>query len=102
MVMRKFIIIIIVPFLTLFTQVKAENECFEKASRAIFKFNMGSQLIMGPISQKVTINFQSPLKMVQAISHRILLLYYLYPIIYFKEILEEQEMLRLVSSSILQ
>ena len=52
MVMRKFIIIIIVPFLTLFTQVKAENECFEKASRAIFKFNMGfDKVIMGPIAK---------------------------------------------------
>ena len=50
--MRKFIIIIIVPFLTLFTQVKAENECFEKASRAIFKFNMGfDKVIMGPIAK---------------------------------------------------
>ncbi len=52
MVMRKFIIIIIVPFLTFFTQVKAENECFEKASRAIFKFNMGfDKVIMGPIAK---------------------------------------------------
>ena len=50
--MRKFIIIIIVPFLTFFTQVKAENECFEKASRAIFKFNMGfDKVIMGPIAK---------------------------------------------------
>ena len=52
MVMRKFIIIIIVPFLTLFTQVKAENECFEKVSRTIFKFNMGfDKVIMGPIAK---------------------------------------------------
>lgn len=50
--MRKFIIIIIVPFLTLVTQVKAENECFEKVSRTIFKFNMGfDKVIMGPIAK---------------------------------------------------
>ena len=49
---NKFISILISAILLISSEVKASNECFEGASRAIFKFNMGlDNLIVEPIAK---------------------------------------------------
>ena len=49
---NKFISILISAILLVSSEVKASNECFENASRAIFKFNMGlDNLIIEPIAK---------------------------------------------------
>ena len=49
---NKFISILISAILLISSEVKASNECFEGASRAIFKFNMGlDNLIIEPIAK---------------------------------------------------
>ncbi len=49
---KKFITVLISAIILISTEVRASDECFEGASRAIFKFNMGlDNLIVEPIAK---------------------------------------------------
>ena len=49
---KKFITVLISAIILISTEVRASDECFEGASRAIFKFNMGlDNLIIEPIAK---------------------------------------------------
>ena len=49
---KKYITILISAILLISSEIKASDECFEKASRAIFKFNMGfDNAILEPIAK---------------------------------------------------
>ena len=50
-IFKKFLIFFVIVLSSYSTNLKAENECFEKVSRSIFKFNMAlDNAVIGPIS----------------------------------------------------
>ncbi|MDC3127736.1 VacJ family lipoprotein [Candidatus Pelagibacter bacterium] len=52
MTSKKFISVLISAILLISSEVKAANECFEGASRAIFKFNMGfDNVVLEPLAK---------------------------------------------------
>ena len=52
MTSKKFISVLISVILLISSEVKAANECFEGASRAIFKFNMGfDNVVLEPLAK---------------------------------------------------
>ena len=52
MKLRKYYIFLVPLLLLISTEVKATDECFEKTSRAIFKFNSAfDDIILGPIAK---------------------------------------------------
>jgi phospholipid-binding lipoprotein MlaA len=52
MKLSKFFIILLSLLLLLSSQVRASEECFEKTSRAMFKFNMGfDKAVLKPIAK---------------------------------------------------
>ena len=66
---------------------KAAEECFEKTSRAIFKFNMAfDDIILEPIAKGYN-KLPDSLKNGTSNLRQILVYYYQFQIIFFKEIL---------------
>ena len=80
-------IYVLILIMSVSTNLKSAEECFENTSRAIFKFNMAlDDIILEPLAMATT-NSQILSKSEQATLHRILEPCYLFQIIFYKEIL---------------
>ena len=68
------------------SNAKSAEECFEGASRLIFKFNMAvDEVVLEPLAKGYN-KLPSPIKQEQAILPLTLVLYCLFQIIFYKEI----------------
>ena len=82
----KLVISILAVIIIVAPNANSAEKCFERTSRAIFKFNMAlDDIVLEPLA-KGTINYHLQLELVQVTSHRILELYCLFLIIFCKEI----------------
>ena len=69
MSIKKYFFYILPLLILISTQSKAENECFEKTSRAIFKFNMAfDNAILEPVAKGYNKLPEPPPKLVKCVS----------------------------------